>query len=237
MKRKKVITFVISIVLALGLVQPMGACAAAESAEGLSREATSDTEPEQILASMTTEEKICQMIMVAPRYYIDDQGKKRGVTVLPEYQAEFLSEHPFAGVILFGNNSEDTEQIMRLIDSIQKANTVGGAATQLLIGIDQEGGDVTRLNECVQGPGNMALTATGRDADVTTTYEIIGMELAALGIHVDFCPDADINNNPANPIVGPRSFSDDPEIVSRNVTLSMNALHESDVRIPNEGDQ
>lgn len=224
---KRVMALVLSIAFLLALVPPTVSRAA--------------TEPEQILASMTTEEKICQMMMVSPRYYLDDQGKKQGVTVLPEYQAQFLTDHSFGGVILFGNNSEDTEQIMRLIDSIQKANAAGGAASQLLVGIDQEGGDVSRLNECVQGPGNMALTATGEDADVTKMYEIIGTELTALGINVDFCPDADVNNNPANPIVGTRSFSDDPEIVSHKLKLSMEALQETDViscpkHFPGHGD-
>ena len=224
---KRAMALMLGIAFLLALVPPT-----------VSRAATG---PEQILAGMTTEEKLCQMMMVSLRYYRDDQGKKRGVTVLSEEKAQFLAEHHFGGVILFGDNSDTTEQIMRLIDSIQKANATGGAASQMLVGIDQEGGDVARLNECVQGPGNMALNATGEDADISRIYEIIGKELTALGINVDFCPDADVNNNPANPIVGTRSFSDDPKIVSQKVKLSMEALLDAGVvacpkHFPGHGD-
>ena len=75
----------------------------------------------------------------------------------------------------------------------------------------------------------MALTATGSDEDVTKIYSVLGTEVAALGIHIDFCPDADVNNNPANPIIGLRSFSDDPEIVSHKVKLSLEALQKTGV--------
>ena len=179
---------------------------------------------EDILAGMTTAEKLEQMLMVAPRYYKDSAGEKQGMTVLTEEMEQYLTEHHFGGVILFAQNTEGTEQTVRFIDSIQKANAAGGAATQLLMAVDQEGGDVTRLNECVQGPGNMALTAAGSDEDVKEIYSIIGTEVAALGFNVNFSPDADVNSNPANPIIGVRSFSDDPQIVAEKVKLSLDTL-------------
>ena len=197
--------------------------------------------PEEILQSMTTEEKISQMIMVSVSDYQPAGGTKTDVTVLPDEMAEYLTAHSFGGVILFGNSTKETEQTVRLIDSIQVANAAGNAKSQLLVSVDQEGGDVTRLNECVQGPGNMALTATGSDEDVTTMMSIIGMEASALGFNVDFCPDADVNNNPANPIIGIRSFSDDPEVVAAKEKLALDALKKSGVigcpkHFPGHGD-
>ena len=233
----KLLAVMISIVFVTGYMQPLAAFA---SEEGTAVSEAPKSEQE-ILASMTMEEKITQMIMVSVRYYRTGDEEKKSVTVLPDEIAKYLSDHHFGGVILFANSTESTEQTVRLIDSIQKANADGGAATQLLMGIDQEGGDVTRLNECVQGPGNMALTATGSDEDITQTYSVIGTEVTALGFNVDFCPDADVNSNPANPIIGVRSFSDDPGIVSKNVKLSLDALKETGViacpkHFPGHGD-
>ena len=227
-QKRRLICMVLVFFLTLGLWTPVGADAA-------------ENTPEEILASMTTEEKISQMIVVGPRWYKPAGGEKEDVTVLPEEIANYLSAHSFGGVILFDANAKETEQTVRLIDSIQVANAAGGAKTQLFVSLDQEGGSVTRLNECVQGPGNMALAATGDDQDIETMMSIIGTEVAALGYNVDFCPDADVNNNAANPIIGIRSFSDDPEVVCKDVKISLDALKKAGVigcpkHFPGHGD-
>ena len=233
--KRRCIAAVLAAFSVLGAVQPMRVHAA--EGDGASDQKTA----EEILASMTTEDKITQMMMVAPRWYYDSEGEKHDVTVLTDELTQYLETHHFGGVLLFSQNTDSTEQTVRLIDSMQKANASGAAATQLLIGIDQEGGNVTRLNECVQGPGNMALAATGSEEDVTTIYSIIGSELEALGINVNFCPDADVNSNPANPIIGVRSFSDDVDVVSGYAKLSLSALQNADViacpkHFPGHGD-
>ena len=219
---------ILAVFLTLGLWIPGGADAA-------------ENTPEDILASMTTEEKISQMIMVSTRWYKPEGGTREGVMVLPEEVANYLTAHPFGGVILFAENTKETEQNVRLIDSMQQANAAGGAKTQLFISVDQEGGDVTRLNECVQGPGNMALAATENDEDITAMMTIIGTELAALGYNLDFCPVADVNSNPANPVIGIRSFSDDPGVVAKDVKIALSALENTGVigclkHFPGHGD-
>ena len=226
-KIKKLIVVLLTFSIILGLWSPIGI-----RAEGNS--------PLDIVAAMTTEEKISQMLMVSTRY-IEKDNKLEGITELPQEMADYLSDNHFGGVILFAQNTVETEQTVRLIDSIQTANASGGAKAQLLVALDQEGGRITRLNECVQGPGNMALAATGSDDDISEMYKIIGTEVSALGFNVDFCPDADINNNPANPVIGLRSFSDNSKIVANGVVLAQKALQETGVidcpkHFPGHGD-
>ena len=106
------------------------------------------------------------------------------------------------GVVLYGRNVADSDQLARLTASLH-AERPG-----LLIAIDEEGGDVTRL-EAKTGssyPGNLALGAAG---DPRLTHDVaaaMGAELSAAGIDLDFAPDADVNSNPLNPIIGTRAF-------------------------------
>ncbi len=190
---------------------------------------------ESMLRSMTTEEKIAQMLMIAPRYY---DGV--GVTQLNTQLQDLFGSYTFGGVILFAQNSVNTEQMLRLTDSLQKANAKPDKP-QLLVSIDQEGGAVSRLATGTQMTGNMALGAIGERSAARRTGEIIGEELAALEINVDFAPVMDVNNNPANPVIGTRSFSDDPAVVSALGTAFIKGLHKEQImtalkHFPGHGD-
>ena len=84
-----------------------------------------------------------------------------------------------------------------------------------LVGIDQEGGIVARIGPpATQLPGNMALGAGRSNRDAQTAAAINGDELAAMGINWNFAPVADVNVNPANPVIGVRSFGENPRLVS-----------------------
>ena len=90
--------------------------------------------------------------------------------------------------------------------------------------VDQEGGLVNRVSFGITSSGNMGLAATG-DTELTfESADMIGEEIRSLGFNVDFAPVSDVNNNPANPIIGTRSFSDDPETVSPHVTAFIKGL-------------
>ena len=230
--RKHLIGHTLAAAMALSLFTP--GCARAE--------ASAELTPEGILKDMSTEEKVSQMIMPSIRRYRPEGAEKSGyVTVLPDELKDYLGTHSFAGVVLFSENTEGTEQTVRLIDSLQNANTASQVPVQYFVSIDQEGGTIARLNECVQGPGNMALSATGDPNNVTKMNEIIGQELSALGFNMNFSPVADVNNNAANPIIGARSFSDDPQVVSAYAKLSMDALEKEGIigcakHFPGHGD-
>lgn len=174
-----------------------------------SYEQEAEAQAERKLASMSLREKLEQMLMPDVRYYDGN-----GVEEINDAFSGLLARHEFAGVILFAQNTQTAEQTLRLTDALQRANAKEGR-TQLLIATDQEGGKITRLATGTQTPGNMALGAIGDEAAAREASGIIGEELAALGINVDFGPVMDVNNEPANPVIGVRSFSDRPELAAR----------------------
>jgi beta-N-acetylhexosaminidase len=132
--------------------------------------------------------------------------------VVPEWVARWL-ERGLGGITLFAYNVCDPEQLAALTDALRSERP------GLLISIDEEGGDVTRL-EAEHGssyPGNLAL---GEVDDVALTEAVAGAiagELAAAGVNVNLAPVADANTNPLNPVIGVRSFGADPELVARHV--------------------
>jgi len=152
---------------------------------------------------------------------------------------EFLSG--LAGTILFARNVESPEQVARLTNGLQRAAADAGVAP-LVIAIDEEGGTVSRLAGIgTTIPSAMALGAAD-DADLTRrTYRIAGEELAALGVTLDFAPVADVNTNPRNPVIGVRSFGDDPLRVAGHVRAAIGGLHDAGVaatakHFPGHGD-
>jgi beta-N-acetylhexosaminidase len=124
------------------------------------------------------------------------------------------------GICLFASNVVDRSQLAELTASLRAERQ------DVLIGIDEEGGDVTRL-EWAEGssyPGNLAL---GVVDDVALTERVaasIGSELAAVGVDLDFAPVADVGSNPASSVIGVRSFGPDPELVARHVAAFVRGL-------------
>jgi beta-N-acetylhexosaminidase len=113
------------------------------------------------------------------------------------------------GVVLFADN---VERVGELTSELRRENDV-------VIAIDEEGGDVTRL-EAREGssyPGNLALGVVD-DTDLTERVAAsIAAELARVGITMNLAPVADVNSNPQNPVIGVRSFGSDPLLVARHV--------------------
>lgn len=171
--------------------------------------------PEEILAGMTLDEKISQMIIPAMRTW--NGTNVTDLNAVPEL-AEALRRHQYGGILLFGANIVDEAQTARLVSDLQKNNAQISATTKVpyLMPLDMEGGIVNRLSMGTRMTGNMAIGATGDQAveNAVTTGRILGEEMAVLGFNADFAPSIDVNNNPANPVIGTRSFSDDPEAVA-----------------------
>ncbi|SIT72732.1 glycoside hydrolase family 3 protein [Edaphobacillus lindanitolerans] len=157
------------------------------------------------ISQMTMEEKVGQMLMPDFRTW-----KGKNVTeMLPEIE-RLVKDYHLGGVILFRENVVTTEQTTRLADAYQAASDKYG----MFLTIDQEGGIVTRLQSGTDMPGNMALGATRSPELAYDTGRVIGEELASLGINFNLAPSLDINNNPDNPVIGVRSFGEDPELVA-----------------------
>ncbi len=160
----------------------------------------------EILEKMTLEEKVGQVITA---YF---SGSEFSST-----PAEELQRLPLGGIILFSSagNIENPAQVAGLTEQIQQAALDSGALP-LFIAIDQEGGSVARLTEGITlFPGNMALGAAGSDDLARQSAAVMARELRILGINFNFAPVVDVNSNPANPVIGVRSFGSDPQEVAR----------------------
>ena len=139
--------------------------------------------------------------------------------VVPDWLRRRLAEG-LGGVVLYAWNVESHEQLRALTRELRSERS------DLLIAIDEEGGDVTRLEADTGSsyPGNGAL---GVVDDVELTERVaasIGAELADVGVNLDFAPVADVNTNPLNPVIGIRSFGADGELVGRHVAAFVRGL-------------
>src|SRR6266850_110548 len=97
----------------------------------------------------------------------------------------------------------------------------------LLIGADFERGTAMRLDEGTSFPTAMALAAGGNSKDAYTMGKITALESRAVGVHWVYAPDADVNNNPGNPIINTRSFGEDPARVSEFVSAFVRGVEEN----------
>jgi beta-N-acetylhexosaminidase len=186
---------------------------------------------EDFITTLTLEEKVGQLLMPDFRTWDDIP-----VTNLnDEIKSEIKNKH-IGGVILFAENFKSKAQSTHLISTMQEQ-----AEIPLMISVDQEGGLVTRIPFMPQMPGNMALGATNNPALAKEVGIGIGSELRSLGIHVNFGPVLDVNNNPNNPVIGVRSFGDDPNRVIELGQAYMEGLNEAGVlavgkHFPGHGD-
>ena len=147
--------------------------------------------------------------------------------------AEVVSKYHLGGIIYFAwtDSVRNPLQIAGLSNGLQKAATLSGRKVPLLVGTDQEQGVVTRIGPpATQFPGSMALGAGRSTADARTAAAITGQELKAMGVNIDFAPDADVNVNPLNPVIGTRSFSSHSDLVSTMVSAQVHG-YQNDGRI------
>lgn len=164
------------------------------------------------IKNMTIEEKVGQMLMFA------FHG-----TEMNEQLAALIEDLKVGGVIHFGRNIANIKQVYELNMAIQNASQI-----PLFIGLDQEGGPVLRIsNEVTPIPGAMTLSSSASLEDVKKVSRISGKELRALGFNMNFAPVGDINNNPDNPVINSRSYSDKPNVVASFVQSSFKGLQES----------
>ena len=154
---------------------------------------------------MSLEEQIGQVLMVG--FW--------GITPSQDI-IDLISRYHIGNIILFSRNIGSTRQVLELTQGLQRVAKEAGHHYPLLIAIDQENGIVQRLGEAATlFPGNMALGAIGSDEIAYEVARATGQELLALGINMNLAPVVDVNNNAANPVIGVRSFGEDPRLVAR----------------------
>lgn len=157
-------------------------------------------------------------------------------TTVPDWVRRAIADG-LTSVVLFGRNIVDPEQVARLTAELRAENR------DLIIAIDEEAGDVTRLEAWTGAsrPGNLALGAVD-DTDLTESVaRDIGRELHAAGISLNYAPSADVNSNPLNPVIGARSFGARTDVVSRHTAAWVRGLQSAGVaacakHFPGHGD-
>ena len=180
---------------------------------------------------MTIEEKVGQLIMVG------FEGPQANEAIEAHIRQRFVG-----GVVLFSRNIETPRQTAELTNQLQRLAEATARQIPLFIGIDQEGGWVIRLKEgATVLPGNMALGATDSTELAERAGEITAIELAAVGVNLNFAPVVDVNNNPDNPVIDRRSFGESPELVSRLGVAYIHGLQRNGVlgtakHFPGHGD-
>jgi len=162
-------------------------------------------------------------------------------TTVPEELKKLIRENKVGNFILFRRNVQSREQLSALCAELQ-ALALEATGLPALIAIDQEGGTVTRLpNDCAIVPTAMALAATGKPENAYDAGVITGRELMAMGVNFNFAPVMDVNSNPANPVIGARSYGDDPHLVAAFGSSMIRGLQHSGVlscakHFPGHGD-
>ncbi|WP_272668985.1 glycoside hydrolase family 3 protein [Providencia sp. PROV151] len=175
-----------------------------------------------IVDSMTLEEQIGQLLMPDFRYWgVDNKGNKKPFIQSNEQIENIIKRYHLGSIILFRENLIDTPQTVNLINALQKSRS----NLPLFISTDQEGGYVTRLREGTEMPGNMALGATRSQDLAELTGMIHGYELSHLGFNFNFGPVVDVNNNQNNPVIGVRSYSDNPQLVTELANSYIMGIH------------
>lgn len=132
----------------------------------------------------------------------------------PAWVLSAIRDGRVPGVCLFAFNFASIPQFQALTRSLHEAARSGGQPTPF-VGIDQEGGQLMAVEGgATELPGNMALGATRSPELALAAGRILGTELAALGVNMNFAPVLDLASRPENPVVGLRSFGDEPELVA-----------------------
>ncbi|WP_411148503.1 glycoside hydrolase family 3 protein [Streptomyces sp. A30] len=222
---------------------------AALTVGGTSYAAPDDRHLSTLVSRMTLEEKVGQLFVT--RVYghsatapdqadIDANLAELGVRTA----AEVVARYRVGGIIYFAwaHNTREPHQIADLSNGIQRASLEQPRGLPVLISTDQEHGIVCRVGKpATLFPGAMAMGAGRSRTDARTLGLVAGRELRAMGIRQNYSPVADVNVNPANPVIGVRSFGADPGAVAGLVAAEVAGYQRSRVaatakHFPGHGD-
>ncbi len=188
----------------------------------------SDNFKEQLLG-MSLDEKIGQLVIVGIDGYTTD-----------EHARQMIEEYNVGGFILFKSNIKSSHQMLELLNSLKSINQA--SKVPLFLSVDEEGGRVSRLpGEFLKIPSNKIIGKLNNSSVSYKVGSIIGEELKAFGMNMNFAPVLDINSNPKNPVIGDRSFGTGPDLVSKLGVQTMQGLQSQNIipvikHFPGHGD-
>ncbi len=180
---------------------------------------------DSVMSRMTLNEKIGQMIMV--QAYSDKDESHQ------DYLLKLVDKYKIGGVIFFTGGP--VRQAL-LTNRLQNASEI-----PLLIAMDAEWGLEMRLDSVIKYPRQMELGAIRNDQIIYQLGKDIASQLRELGVHMNFSPVADINNNPANPVINTRSFGENRDDVANKVVALFSGMHQEKLLVtakhfPGHGD-
>ena len=172
-----------------------------------------------LLDTMTDEEKLWQLFFVTPEAITNVNT----ATVAGEATKKALAQYPVGGIVYFAKNLEDREQTVALLE-----NTQSYAKIPLFLGVDEEGGTVSRVgsNPDMGVPSVGDMRSLGKSQDPAAVYaagQDIGGGLHALGFNLNFAPVADVAQG-ADSVIGSRSFGSDAELCASLAGVIVNSL-------------
>lgn len=182
-----------------------------------------------LIQEMTLEEKIGQLFLLA------FSGNRLD-------EARVLMVENLVGAAYISNDNIPTPSAAYdLITNLHQFTESTRLKIPLLLGVDQEGAWSVMTDGSAMGPGNMAVGATHDAQNAYTMYELIGKELASVGLNAVFAPCADCNSNPNNSIIGMRSFGEFPDLVSKMTASAVQGAYDGGViptikHFPGHGD-
>ncbi len=172
-----------------------------------------DTDPIKAqIGKMSLEEKVGQLVMAGIDAYEND-----------DHTRSLIEKYHVGGFVLLKQNVRDAGQMLGLINSLKETNAIN--KIPLFLAIDEEGGRISRMPA-----GLTKMPAAKKVGDLNNSqlsYEvgsIIGEELKAFGLNMNFAPVLDINSNPKNPVIGDRSFGDNAGVVTESGLQIMKGL-------------
>ena len=162
--------------------------------------------------------------------------------IAPQSIIDLIHQHQVGGIILFSHNVGTPQELLSLTASLQLEAKKAGYEYPLLICLDQENGVVRRLGKGTTAfPGAMSIGATSKSENAFEISYATGKELKELGVNWNLAPVLDVNNNPDNPVIGVRSFGENPQVVAEFGKNAMKGLQNAGVittlkHFPGHGD-
>jgi beta-N-acetylhexosaminidase len=190
-----------------------------------------------LLRTATSKNRMTLEQAVGQQFLLTFEGREAP----PKQFLDVMRRHHIGGVVLFRHkNMGSLSELRGLTTALQNAAAESGQPP-LLVAADQEGGQLIAVDQTTPFPGNMALGAAGSEKLAYKVGRALGKELSAVGVNVDFAPVCDVNNNPLNPVIGTRSFGEDPRLVARMSAALIRGLQSSGVaatakHFPGHGD-
>ncbi len=184
---------------------------------------------EHLLNEMSLQEKIGQLFLLAFAGERLDEARV------------LMEQHLVGGAYISNDNIPMAAAAVRLTNTLQSFAASTRLKIPLMLGVDQEGAWGVMIPDSAPGPGNMALGATHAPRLTHAMYQVLGTELAAVGLNALLAPCADCNSNPQNSIIGMRSFGERPRLVAAMTRAAIEGAHAGGVlatvkHFPGHGD-